>query len=115
MVEVTLRFSPLSIEPDFAKGKMFPLVFGGKVSGNVTVTSSDPRGECVSYLANVTTKSTRSPLKGNIMALATNAKIAKPGSGVGAPTVRADEVESRSGRFHKDRSRLMLPKIEYHT
>lgn len=77
----------------FAKGKMFPLIFGGKVSGNVTVTSSDPRGECVNYLANVTTKTTRSPLKGNIMALATNAKIVKPGSGVRRLPTPAERAE----------------------
>lgn len=77
----------------FAKGKMFPLVFGGKVSGNVTVTSSDPRGECVNYLANVTTKTTRSTLKGNIMALATNAKVAKPGSGIRRLPTAAERAE----------------------
>lgn len=77
----------------FAKGKMFPLVFGGKVAGNVTVASSNPRGECVNYLANVTTKTTRTALKGNIMALATNAKIAKPGSGVRRLPTPAERAE----------------------
>ncbi|MEQ1765364.1 MAG: hypothetical protein ABL984_19705 [Pyrinomonadaceae bacterium] len=77
----------------FAKGKMFPLVFGGKVSGSVTVTSSNPRGECVNYLGNVTTKTTRSALKGNIMALATNAKIAEPGSGVRRLPTAAERAE----------------------
>lgn len=77
----------------FAKGKMFPLVFGGKVAGNVTVTSSNPRGECVNYLANVTTTTTRTPLKGNIMALATNARITKPGSGVRRLPTPAERAE----------------------
>ncbi|MDI1240373.1 MAG: hypothetical protein PSX80_00455 [bacterium] len=77
----------------FAKGKMFPLIFGGKVAGNVTVASSDPRGECVNYLANVATKTTRSALKGNIMALATNAKIAKPGSGIRRLPTPAERAE----------------------
>lgn len=77
----------------FSKGKMFPLIFGGKVSGNVTVTSSDPKGECVNYLANVATKTTRSALKGNIMALATNAKITKPGSGIRRLPTAAERAE----------------------
>ncbi len=77
----------------FAKGKMFPIVFGGKVSGNVTVTSSNPRGECVNYLANVTTKTTRAALKGNIMALATNAKVLKSGSGVRRLPTAAERAE----------------------
>lgn len=102
----------------FAKGKMFPLVFGGKVSGNVTVTSSDPRGECVNYLGNVTTKTTRSPLKGNIMALATNAKIIKPGSGVRrlpTPAERAEIEALVRDRFVKDGiSEEVVKALKYH-
>lgn len=102
----------------FAKGKMFPLVFGGKVSGNVTVTSSDPRGECVNYLGNVTTKTTRSPLKGNIMALATNAKIIKPGSGVRrlpTPAERAEIEALVRDRFVKDGiSEEVAKALKYH-
>ncbi|MEO6465099.1 MAG: hypothetical protein ABIP00_06005 [Pyrinomonadaceae bacterium] len=77
----------------FAKGKMFPLIFGGKVSGNVTVTSSDPRAECANYLGNVATKTTRSALKGNVMALATNARILKPGSGLRRLPTPAERAE----------------------
>ena len=102
----------------FAKGKMFPLVFGGKVSGNVTVTSSDPRGECVNYLANVTTKTTRSPLKGNIMALATNARIAKPGSGIRrlpTPAERAEIETLVRERFTKNSISAEVAKdLKYH-
>jgi hypothetical protein len=102
----------------FAKGKMFPLIFGGKVSGNVTVTSSDPRGECVNYLANVTTKTTRSALKGNIMALATNAKITKPGSGVRrlpTPAERAEiETLVREAFAKKAISEEVVKNLKYH-
>lgn len=66
----------------FAKGKAYDLIFGGKSAGTVTLTSSDPSAECVNFLGKVTTKTTRTPLKGNVMALATNLKMAKPGSGV---------------------------------
>jgi hypothetical protein len=102
----------------FAKGKMFPLVFGGKVSGNVTVTSSDPRAECVNYLGNVTTKTTRSSLKGNIMALATNAKIAKPGSGIRrlpTPAERAEiETLVREAFTKKSISAEITKNLKYH-
>lgn len=77
----------------FPKGKVFPLVFGGKISGNVTVTSSDPSAECVNYLGNVTTKKTGTALKGNIMGLATNAKVTKPGSGVRRLPTPAERAE----------------------
>lgn len=66
----------------FTKAKTYPLVFGGKTAGTVSVVSSEPSGECVNYLGTVTTKTSRTPLKGNIMALATDAKATKPGSGV---------------------------------
>ena len=66
----------------FAKGKSYPLIFGGKPAGSVTLVSSDPAAECVNFLGKVNTKTSRTPLKGNVMALATSAKIPKPGSGV---------------------------------
>ena len=102
----------------FSKGKMFPLVFGGKVAGNVTVSSSDPRGECVNYLANVTAKTTRSALKGNIMALATNAKITKPGSGIRrlpTPAERAEiETLVREAFAKKSISAEITKNLKYH-
>ena len=80
----------------FAKGKSYSLIFGGKSAGNVTVVSSEPRGECVNFTAGVTTRTTRTPLKGNIMGLATNSKILKPGSGTRRlPTsAERDEIET---------------------
>jgi hypothetical protein len=77
----------------FAKGKAYRLIFGGKLAGTVTVVSSDPRGECVNYLGTVTTKTTRTPLKGNIMGLATNARATKPGSGVRRLPTPAERTE----------------------
>lgn len=77
----------------FAKGKSYSLIFGGKPAGNVTVVSSEPKGECVNFNAGVTTKTTRIPLKGNIMSLATNSKILKPGSGTRRPPTSAERTE----------------------
>lgn len=66
----------------FAKGKTYPLIFGGAPAGTVTLVSSDPSAECINFLGKVTTKTTKTPLKGNVMALATALKRGKPGSGV---------------------------------
>lgn len=77
----------------FTKGKVYPLIFGGKSSGTVTVVSSNPSGECVNYLANVSTKSARTTLKGNIMGLATNARVVKPGSGIRRLPTAAERAE----------------------
>ena len=77
----------------FAKGKNYPLIFGGKPAGTVTLVSSNPAEECANFLGKVTTKTTRTPLKGNVMALATGAKIAKPGSGVRRLPTPAERAE----------------------
>lgn len=66
----------------YPKGKVYSLIFGGKLAGTATVTSADPKSECMSNMANVVSKTTRTPLKGNVMALASNAPLKKPGSGV---------------------------------
>ena len=77
----------------FAKGKSYSLIFGGKSAGNITIVSSEPRGECVNFSASVTTRTTRTPLKGNIMGLATNSKILKPGSGLRRLPTPAERAE----------------------
>ena len=80
----------------FAKGKSYPLIFGGKAAGSVTVNSSDPSAECINFLGKVTTKTTRTPLKGNVMALASAAKLVKPGSGVRRLPTPAERTEVES-------------------
>jgi hypothetical protein len=77
----------------FAKGKSYPLIFGGKTSGNVTVVSSDPSAECGNFEGKVRTTTTRTALKGNVMALATNAKLVKPGSGIRRLPTTAERSE----------------------
>lgn len=77
----------------YPKGKVYSLIFGGKVAGTVTVTSSDPKSECMSNMANVISKTTRTTLKGNVMALATNATLKKPGSGVRRLPTAAEKQE----------------------
>jgi hypothetical protein len=77
----------------FAKGKSYPLIFGGKASGNVTVVSSDPSAECGNFEGKVRTMTTRTVLKGNVMALATDAKLVKPASGIRRLPTTAERSE----------------------
>lgn len=51
----------------------YRLIFGGANDGVVTVNSSKPTEECVSTLAEVSTKPAKAKLGGFVMALATNA------------------------------------------
>lgn len=60
----------------------YRLIFGGANAGTVTVKGSDSGMECGPNLAQVSVVTKKTPLKGKVMALATNAPALKPGSGV---------------------------------
>lgn len=56
-------------------GTAYKLVFGGAHGGTVTVKRSDANAECSANMANAVTKATKTPLKGLVMGLATNAVV----------------------------------------
>lgn len=70
----------------------YNLVFAGVNSGSVTVNSSDPNSDCAKNMANVSATSAKAKLKGNVMALATNA-AAKTGTGVRRLPTAAERKE----------------------
>ncbi len=80
----------------YRAGKTYRLIFGGAAAGTATVKSSDPKAECSSNMAEITTASSRAKLKGNVMALATNVVSTRKGSGVRRlPTaVERSEIEA---------------------
>jgi hypothetical protein len=57
----------------YRKGATYRLIFGGANAGTVTVKSADAKAECSRNMAEVTTTGAKTPLKGLVMALATNA------------------------------------------
>lgn len=70
----------------------YNLVFAGVNSGNVTIKSSDPNSDCAKNMATVNATSAKAKLKGNVMALATNA-TAKSGAGVRRLPTAAERKE----------------------
>ena len=60
----------------------FQLIFGGVGAGTVTVKSSNPKADCGPLMADVAYVSGKAKLKGNVMALATNAPAEKKESGL---------------------------------
>ncbi len=74
-------------------GKFYPLYFGGAVAGSVTIKSSDAKRECSANTAEVSSKTSKTALKGNIMALATNAVLKKAGSGIRRLPTAAERAE----------------------
>lgn len=74
----------------------YRLIFGGTNAGTVTVKSSDPKSECTANTAEVTFTSPKARLKGNVMALATNAATTTKGSGVRRLPAAAERSEIES-------------------
>lgn len=70
----------------------YDLVFAGVNSGSVIVNSFDPKSDCAKNMANVSAISAKAKLKGNVMALATNAS-AKKGTGVRRLPTAAERKE----------------------
>ncbi len=74
---------------------VYRLIFGGVDDGGAAVKSFDPTAECAQYMAQITATTVKSKLKGNVMALATDAPVKKT-TGVRrlpTPTERS-EIES---------------------
>ncbi len=59
----------------YKPGTVYRLIFGSANAGTVTVKSSNAKGDCGKNLGDASTNSTKTPLKGMIMGLATNAPI----------------------------------------
>ncbi len=75
---------------------VYRLIFGGSDAGTVKIKSSDPKSECSANMAQVTSVTKRSKLKGNVMALATNAVATKKASGVRRLPTAAERTEIES-------------------
>lgn len=59
----------------YRPGTAYKLIFGAAAGGSVTVKTSDSKAECSPNTAQAMTKATGTPLKGLVMALATNATV----------------------------------------
>lgn len=59
----------------YKPGTIYRLVFGGANAGTSSVKSSDSKSDCSKNVATAVTKTSKTPLKGLVMGLATNAPI----------------------------------------
>lgn len=75
------------------KGTSYKLVFGGANGGTSSVKSSNPASDCSKNMGEAVTKATKTPLKGFVMALATNAPIKSTTSYRRKPTA-AEKTEA---------------------
>ncbi|HKX83181.1 MAG TPA: hypothetical protein VJL58_03085, partial [Pyrinomonadaceae bacterium] len=69
-----------ALAENYKPNRSYSLIFGGKPDGSFSIVKSNIGTECGGSSADVTAKPSQTRLKGLVMALATNAKITKPGS-----------------------------------
>ncbi len=77
----------------YKSGTVYRLIFGGATAGTVTVKTSDPKGECIAHMAQATTNALKTPLKGNVMGLATNSQNASTAASYRRKPTIAEKVE----------------------
>lgn len=74
---------------------VYRLIFGGVDDGAAAVKSFDPTAECAQFMAQITATPVKSKLKGNVMALATDAPTKKTNGVRRLPTAtERSEIES---------------------
>lgn len=79
----------------YKTGTTYNLVFGGASAGKVTVKSANNKYECAPNTANITVSAPKANLRGNVMALATNATVKNKTIERRRPTVvERREIES---------------------
>jgi hypothetical protein len=99
----------------YKPGTVYRLIFGSADAGTVTVRSSDHRAECSRNMAAAATRATRTPLKGLVMGLATNApgKAAAAGVRRKPSTAEKDEIEALV-RAEFTKQKLTPKTLRYH-
>jgi hypothetical protein len=80
----------------YKSGTNYRLIFGSVNAGTVTVKNSNPSGDCGKNMGNVTTSVAKTPLKGLVMALATNASGKSAGEGVRRKPTASEKEEIES-------------------
>ncbi|MGI9036724.1 MAG: hypothetical protein ACR2GD_11885 [Pyrinomonadaceae bacterium] len=96
----------------------YNLIFGGAKSGAVTVKSFNPKSDCGKNLADVSTVSSKSQIKGLVMALATNKTPSQTASGLRRMPTAAERTEIETlvrAEFAKQKvSADALKNLHYH-
>ncbi len=98
----------------FRKGTAYKLVFGGANGGTSTVKSWNPASDCAKNLGMATTKATKSPLRGFVMALATNAPIKNTASYRRKPTAAEKAEADTLARAEFTKQKLTPKVLRYH-
>ena len=99
----------------YKPGTVYKMVFGGVDGGSATVKSSDANAECSRNMGTAVSKPIKTPLKGFVMALATNAPIINKATPYRRkPTV--DEKSDIDGLVKKEfiKQKLTPTTLKYH-
>ncbi|CAN5506314.1 hypothetical protein BH10ACI2_BH10ACI2_09950 [soil metagenome] len=95
----------------YKPGTVYRLIFGSADAGTVTVKSANAKSDCSKNMADVLTKTSKTPLKGFVMGLATNVAGKTTGTGMRRKPTTAEKEEIDGlvrARFLKEK---LTPKI----
>ncbi|MEQ1603686.1 MAG: hypothetical protein ABL999_02345 [Pyrinomonadaceae bacterium] len=98
----------------YRKGTAYKLIFGGAAAGTATVKSADPKSECGKNTAIAITKTTKTPLKGMVMALATNEVVKATTSYRRKPTAAEKDDADALARAEFAKQKLTPKTLKYH-
>ena len=90
----------------YKPGTVYRLIFGSADAGTVTVKSADAKSECGKNVAEAITKANKTPLKGLVMGLATNAAGKTSSAGLRRKPTPAEKKEMETlvrARFLKEK------------
>jgi hypothetical protein len=112
------KASKTFVDMYYSPKKVYSIIFGGKANGTATIVKSNIGTECGGNSADVLSKPATGSLKGLVMALATNAKLEKPGSGLRRRPTPEERTEIESlvrAEFAKEgTSAAAMKMLRYH-
>ena len=97
----------------YKPGTTYNLIFGGSSVGSVKVKNGNAKSDCAKNIATVTTSTTKTPLKGNVFALATNAPIKNTVSFRRKPTAAEKAEIDALVKKEFAKSKLTATKLNY--
>ncbi len=95
-------------------GTSYKMIFGGVSGGTSTVKSSNPKSDCSKNIARVTTKANKTPLKGLVMALATNGAVTAKAGVRRKPTTAEKDEADQLARSEYSKQKLSPKVLRFH-
>ncbi len=98
----------------YRRGTSYKLIFGGAAAGTSAVRTADPKSDCAKNKATAITKSIKTPIKGLVMALATNAAVKPATTFLRRPTTEEKNEADALVKIEFGKQKLTPSDLRYH-